>query len=288
MNPLVVAAVAGVGGYFVYKKLKGPTASDYQSMNISGVNGVPIKIATPVSGTVTIAQATATPGGLTVGTILPVPTTIPGKGITYAPPGTLAVDVNGQVLQPAPIIVTQTGSSSVAIGSTKDVQHALNTLGYCNPPLVEDGKLGPLTMGCIKAFQSKNNLVVDGNAGPATKAALSASLTAITGSASGIGAALQNTPPQSTVNTAAAINMTTKEIQHTLNLLGASPPLNEDGKLGPKSVAAIKSFQTAHGLTSDGIAGPKTKTALYMATTQAQPQGALTGQAAIDFLQSIH
>jgi peptidoglycan hydrolase-like protein with peptidoglycan-binding domain len=37
--------------------------------------------------------------------------------------------------------------------------------------------------------------------------------------------------------------------------------------MGPKTVAAIKSFQTIHGLTPDGVAGPKTKTALHLATT---------------------
>jgi peptidoglycan hydrolase-like protein with peptidoglycan-binding domain len=37
------------------------------------------------------------------------------------------------------------------------------------------------------------------------------------------------------------------------------PPLVADGKLGPKSQQAIKAFQSAHGLTADGIAGPLTQ-----------------------------
>jgi peptidoglycan hydrolase-like protein with peptidoglycan-binding domain len=59
--------------------------------------------------------------------------------------------------------------------------------------------------------------------------------------------------------------MSNSDIQGNLNILGASPPLTVDGQLGPMSVAAIKAFQTAHGLTADGIAGPQTKTAIYIA-----------------------
>lgn len=281
MSLVKVAIAAGAAGlgYLGYKKFKGPTATDYQSINVTSPTGVPMKIATPVSSTVTVAQATATPiQSPTIGTPSPVPTTVQGKGITYAPPGTIAAAPDGGVLQPAPIVVTPGGSSSIAIGSIKDIQHALNTLGACSPPLVEDGKLGPLTIACVKSFQSKNGLVVDGNAGPATKAALSAALTSMVGGGSAIGATVQNSNPASgvatapngaAINTTAALTMSAKDVQHTLNLLGASPKLDEDGKLGPKSVAAIKSFQTSHGLTPDGVAGPKTKTALYLAAAQA-------------------
>jgi peptidoglycan hydrolase-like protein with peptidoglycan-binding domain len=282
MNPLTIAAGAAgaaVLGYLGWKKIKGPTAEDYQSINVTGPNGVPVKIATPVATTITVAQATATPDKpLTVGPIVPVPTTVPGQGVTYAPPGAITAAPDGQgVLQPASIVITSAGASSVAIGSVKDVQHALNTLGYAKPPLVEDGILGPKTIAAVRSFQSKNNLVVDGNAGPATKGALSKALTQLAGGISTIGVTVQNSNTQTgTVTTSAgavidttqALTMTTKGIQHILNLLGATPKLDEDGKLGPKTVAAIKSFQTAHGLTSDGIAGTKTKTALYLATAQ--------------------
>ncbi len=174
-------------------------------------------------------------------------------------------------------MITPTGAASIAVGSIKDVQHSLNTLGYAKPLLKEDGKIGPKTIAAIKAFQSKNGLVVDGNAGPTLSAALSASLTNIAGASSTTGAAVQNSNPQtgvtlalsgSPINTSSALKMTNVEIQRALNTLGASPPLAMDGKLGPKSVAAIKSFQTAHGLTPDGIAGPKTKTALYLETVR--------------------
>ena len=51
-------------------------------------------------------------------------------------------------------------------------------------------------------------------------------------------------------------------IQEQLNQLGAHPPLTVDGDLGPKTVAAVESFQMSRGLTVDGIVGPQTIAAL--------------------------
>jgi hypothetical protein len=61
---------------------------------------------------------------------------------------------------------------------------------------------------------------------------------------------------------------TVRDVQHALNVLGASPPLVEDGVSGPKTQAAIRAFQAAHGLTVDGVAGPITKAALQDALAQ--------------------
>ncbi len=278
----VILSLGAAGlGYLGYKKFKKPSAADYQTMNVVGPGGVPVKVATPVSYTVTVAQASATPQGpiSNVPVPVPVPTTVPGVGVTYAPPNTINVAPDGGgILQPAPIVITPGGSSSIAIGSVKDVQHALNTLGVAKPPLTEDGKLGPATIAAIKNFQGAHKLVIDGNAGPATKAALSAALTAMAGGSSAVGTLVQNNQPQTgsimtpagqQINTSAALKMTNKDVQHALNILGTRPALIEDGNLGAKSVAAIKSFQTGHGLTPDGVAGPKTKTALYLACKQA-------------------
>lgn len=64
---------------------------------------------------------------------------------------------------------------------------------------------------------------------------------------------LASVPPSSTIRT----------LQHKLNQLQiVSPPLAEDGVNGPKTIAATKTFQSTHGLTVDGIAGPLTNGAL--------------------------
>lgn len=246
MNRMIIAAGLAVAGYFGYKKLRKPTKNDYQSVTGVGPGGMPMKISTPVSPTITIHQQTGTPPR--------------GKHPIGTPP----------------IIVTHGGASSVTVNSVKDVQRALNTLGVASPPLKEDGKLGGKTSKAIREFQTQNGLLtVDGNAGPATRAALSAALAKLAGGGSVVGATAQNSQPESgiattpsgaAVDTTPALKMTTIDVQHALNVLGASPPLTEDGKFGPRSVAAIKSFQTAHGLAPDGVAGPKTKTALYLAS----------------------
>jgi peptidoglycan hydrolase-like protein with peptidoglycan-binding domain len=48
--------------------------------------------------------------------------------------------------------------------------------------------------------------------------------------------------------------------QTLLNKFGAS--LNVDGNFGPQTVAAVKDFQSGHGLAADGIVGPQTWQAL--------------------------
>ncbi|MFI5299112.1 MAG: peptidoglycan-binding protein [Polyangiales bacterium] len=59
--------------------------------------------------------------------------------------------------------------------------------------------------------------------------------------------------------------MSTADVQKALNQLGASPQLAVDGSQGPKTTAAIKSFQAQAGLTADGVAGPQTASALRLA-----------------------
>jgi len=267
LEVLVLGAVA----YGVYRFTKKPEASDFQTMGTTGAGGTPVKVATPVPDHVTPAQATGTPASQTVGTPAPVPTTVPGTGTIYAPPHTIDATRRGGVAQAAPIVVTPTGASSVAVGSTRDVQRALNALGIRSP---EHGYHDDATTDAIKAFQAKRGMVASGVAGPPVKSALSAALTALAGSNSAAGLTAQNSLPATgaatspngtTLDVRAALRMTVREVQHALNALGISPPLRETGVIGPPDVAAIKTFQTTSGLIPDGVAGPKTRTALWLA-----------------------
>ena len=52
-----------------------------------------------------------------------------------------------------------------------------------------------------------------------------------------------------------------KELQRALTHLGYSTG-TIDGQYGPATTQAVKNFQTAHGLTADGVCGPQTITAL--------------------------
>jgi peptidoglycan hydrolase-like protein with peptidoglycan-binding domain len=139
--------------------------------------------------------------------------------------------------------------------SIADAQDALNKLGY--GPLAVDGQTGPLTRAAIKRFQAANPpLVQDGIVGPQTKSVLMARLAALHGSPVVV-------PPPSPSPRPGQVN-TIRDVQAALNDLGYGP-LTVDGINGPKTSNAVRAFQRANGLVADGIAGPKTKAALTSA-----------------------
>jgi putative chitinase len=55
-----------------------------------------------------------------------------------------------------------------------------------------------------------------------------------------------------------------KWLQQALNDLGAGPQLIVDGRFGPATRKAVINFQSAAGLTADGIAGPVTEAAIRL------------------------
>jgi peptidoglycan hydrolase-like protein with peptidoglycan-binding domain len=151
--------------------------------------------------------------------------------------------------------------------SPAQIQQALNAAG-ASPPLVVDGKLGPKSSAATLAFQNAHGLVADGIPGPKTQAALAPYLAQ---SAAPVPVTLPPLPTsyvQPRSAPAPAV-LTNTQIQAALNAAGAMPPLVVDGQLGPKSVAAVKSFQSRHPpLAVDGKAGPQTQTALAPYLTQ--------------------
>lgn len=267
MAPLILIGLAAVGGVAY---VMGTKKRSTQGAQVApGVN-----VFTPAPTAVTMDQSSATPRRprqQTATVSLPRKPPAPGQrpgpsaqiavsatttshGVVYGPPNV------AQTNQPAPIVQTPSGQSSVLIMSVKDVQNALNTLGY-QPKLLADNKMGPKTAANIKAFQKAVGIAVTSNADPATKAALSAALVNLAaGPRASVGAKVDTVTPEN------APPMTNRELQRYLNLAGASPQLKEDGNLGPKSISAIKTFQLTHGLVADGVAGPKTRAALVIAT----------------------
>lgn len=147
------------------------------------------------------------------------------------------------------------GSIGTAV---KQLQQMLSYYGY---PLSADGVFGPKTLNAVKAFQGNNALVADGIVGPLTRAVLKTGTTA-------------TVPP--TTTTAPVSNATiyswpylikygatgtaVKQLQLMLSYYGY--PLSADGIFGPKTLSAVKAFQSSHGLSADGIVGPLTKAEL--------------------------
>jgi hypothetical protein len=111
-------------------------------------------------------------------------------------------------------------------------------LKYHGKNLTVDGVFGPQTTAAVKSFQSGNGLSSDGVVGPNTWSAL------IQGAQVGHGKK----------------GDAVRAAQTLLNKFGAS--LNVDGNFGPQTVAAVKDFQSGHGLAADGIVGPQTWQAL--------------------------
>ncbi len=60
-----------------------------------------------------------------------------------------------------------------------------------------------------------------------------------------------------------------RDLQKQLNAQGAK--LEEDGKFGPKTLAALSKFQRSQGMRADGSAGPRTREALKTAKPTPRP-----------------
>ncbi|MGI8882420.1 MAG: peptidoglycan-binding protein [Jatrophihabitans sp.] len=113
------------------------------------------------------------------------------------------------------------------------VQLLLKARGYS---LSADGDFGPATRSKVRSFQSAKHLSVDGVVGPKTWSALVVQVQS--GSKGSAVVALQ------------------KELRaHGYNVTA-------DGDFGPKTKAAVRSFQSAKHLSVDGVVGPKTWSAL--------------------------
>ncbi|MFH9575633.1 GH25 family lysozyme [Streptomyces sp. NPDC017454] len=117
-----------------------------------------------------------------------------------------------------------------------DVVTAQRLLAAAGARLDADGIYGPDTAAAVKSFQTARGLKADGVVGPRTWGALIVTL------------------KEGTKGSAVTA------LQHQLGASGAR--LRTDGVFGPGTAAAVRSFQKAKGLQPDGVAGPRTWSAL--------------------------
>lgn len=215
-----------------------------------------------------------------VGPVAPAPTPTPGMLAKPAPvspyPGTGAYASN------APYILRyQTALAYLA-----------QSYGFSkwNPGAL-DGKYGPNTVAAVRAFQGDQSVSpVDGMCGAATAAALDKAM----GYGAPPGTVPVIVPPASAApsgppslvspypgpgaysNNPAYITRYQNALTwlaHTA-LQPAWDPKGVDGKYGPNTIAAVKAFQAAHGLSPvDGMAGAATAAAIDASLT-AQPAAA--------------
>ena len=165
--------------------------------------------------------------------------------------------------------VIQSGQTS---GCVTELQNLLKAKGY-NPGTV-DGVFGANTKSAVIAFQKANGLTQDGLVGAQTKAKLYATTTS---SAVPAAVNLMSSSCPSVIQSGQKSGCVT-ELQNLLKAKGYNPG-TVDGVFGANTLAAVKSFQSASGLTVDGLVGTNTKAKLY-ATTTSSASGSTVAQKA--------
>ncbi len=145
--------------------------------------------------------------------------------------------------------ISSTGYVTLEEGSSgeqvRNLQKRLKELGYYKGNV--DGSFGEGTTAAVMAFQLRNNLTVDGKAGPATQRVLYGSKAAITYSALRMGDEGQ----------------AVKNLQYTLYELGYYDG-SIDGVYGQTTSDAVRAFQIQNKLTPvDGVAGSNTLAKMY-------------------------
>jgi peptidoglycan hydrolase-like protein with peptidoglycan-binding domain len=139
------------------------------------------------------------------------------------------------------------------------LQDYLTRDGYATPIA---GVFGPETLANVKRFQRAHHLSVDGVVGPGTARALR-------GVAAQRAAAKQPAADGGAGDAQHMGDRTLKKgmhghdvrvLQDYLTRAGFATPIA--GVFGPQTLANVKAFQHAHGLTADGVVGPGTVQAL--------------------------
>ena len=154
----------------------------------------------------------------------------------------------------------------------KTLQKRLKELGYFKSTI--DGKFGRDTANALKAFQEAHGLEADGVAGQSTYAVLF-SANALKKGTTPTPAATETPAPTDETNTETwpklkknSTGNSVAQVQEALIELGYLKG-TADGNYGDKTVAAVKAFQKANGLTADGVAGEETQKVLFSGNAKA-------------------
>ncbi|MCY8567387.1 N-acetylmuramoyl-L-alanine amidase [Bacillus haynesii] len=157
--------------------------------------------------------------------------------------------------------ILKKGSSGSQV---KALQKRLIAVGFSLPKYGADGSYGYETVQAVKSLQKKAGIAVDGIYGPATEKELSAIEAKKKNSSNS--KKTSYTLPSGIFKVTSPLTKGTavRQIQEALAALYFYPDKGAknngiDGYFGPKTANAVKRFQLMHGLSADGIYGPKTK-----------------------------
>ena len=144
----------------------------------------------------------------------------------------------------------------------KQYQQRLVELGYLQKKYVT-GKFNQPTVDATKAFQRTNDLKVDGAAGPESLK-LIYSDDALNADGVRVGDLLMSaSDPVSEVLIAGMTGEQVRRVQSRLSELGYLSASFVNGVYDSNTQQAVRQFQQANGLTSDGAAGSATQSRLY-------------------------
>lgn len=140
--------------------------------------------------------------------------------------------------------ILKLGSSGAKV---KELQTKLIALGYYCGKTGADGSFGTGTYNTVIAFQKTNKLTADGIAGQKTWEVLNS------------GKAIDNDSTKYPLLKQGSTGEAVIRLQNTLIGLNYDcGSTGADGNFGPGTTRAVTSFQTANGLTADGIVGRMT------------------------------
>jgi peptidoglycan hydrolase-like protein with peptidoglycan-binding domain len=159
------------------------------------------------------------------------------------------------------------------------VQASLNRVLSLRLPVT--GILGPETRSAVRDFQRSQGLPVTGVVGPDTERALIAALAGRAPAEPARIAPAEPAEPEPSEGELDDLELETgsgrsdpqyvRWIQQSLNrIMGLR--LAVDGRIGPQTRSAVRSFQQRRGLAADGIVGPRTERALVAAGAGRPPQ----------------
>ena len=178
-----------------------------------------------------------------------------GVNAIYAQPTAIPVATPAPVVTEEPItrenvVVIRSGSMGAAV---LRLQTRLQELGYYTSRL--DGVYLTADIEAVRSFQKANGLTVDGKAGYDTQTALYSENAVVSTNNTGSGTITETLR----YGDEGAQVLTLQNRLITLGYLTGTA----DGKFGRDTKAAVKAFQKANNLGSDGVAGEQTLEALY-------------------------
>jgi hypothetical protein len=269
--PVVPVALGGAGLFVGYKLFfEKPSVQRLSARDRH--TGATVDVAVPTTGDAPVSGASVVPPTSDDVSQVPLEETYGyghGRRRHFIPPAI----VPGE-LPMAPTVLTPYGPAPMVIRSPYDVQFALNALGH--GPIPINGRIDPATTAGIMRFQMAHGLSPVGyhpDLGAHLQNAVQSVIPRPMERHAGVHFGAEPVVALATKTTPVAVAIISKTppivkpsaVQVALNKTGASPPLKVDGNIGPKTVAATKAFQVVHGLVVDGVAGPKTRTALALA-----------------------